>query len=126
MRERDEKPEPTVLYKYTIIRIRMPDGIILQTIFQSNDQLSCLFDYLRSHCLVYDWLPFSLISSADRRVYTSQEELSMTFNQCNLVPTALLSFQWNEQALREVQTQTPNFRSDVFIKPDVLANATPL
>ncbi|CAF3111462.1 unnamed protein product [Rotaria socialis] len=126
MRERDEKPEPSVQYRYTIIRIRMPDGIILQVIFQSNDRLSCLFDYLRSYCLIYDWLPFTLISNGDRRVYTSQDEQSMTFNQCGLVPTALLSFQWNEQALREVLGQTPNFSPNTFIKPDVLANATRL
>ena len=126
MRERDEKPELNIQYKYTVIRVRMPDGIILQVIFQSNDFLSSLFDYLRSYCLVHNWLPFSLISNADRRVYSSQDEQSITFNQCGLVPTALLSFQWNEQALRDVQGQTPNFPADIFIKPEVLANANRL
>jgi UBX domain-containing protein 6 len=126
MRERDEKPESNIQYKYTIIRIRMPDGIFLQAIFQSNDPLSVLFDYLRSHCLVHNWLPFSLISNADRRVYSSQDEQSIGFNQCNLVPAALLSFQWNEQALRDVQAQTPNFPADIFIKPELLANANRL
>jgi len=126
MRERDEKPESNIQYKYTVIRVRMPDGIILQAIFQSNDYLSSLFDYLRSYCLEHNWLPFSLISNADRRVYASQDEQLVTFNQCGLVPTALLSFQWNEQALRDVQRQTPNFPADIFIKPEVLANATRL
>lgn len=123
MRERDEKRESNIQYKYTVIRIRMPDGIILQAIFQSNDNLSSLFNYLRSHCLVHDWLPFSLLSNADRKVYTSQDELSLTFNQCGLVPAAILSFQWNEQALRDVQAQTKDFPVNSFIKPEVLANA---
>jgi UBX domain-containing protein 6 len=123
MRERDERPESNIQYKYTVLRIRMPDGIILQVIFQSNDCLSSLFDYLQSYCLVHNWLPFSLISNGDRRVYSSQDEQSVTFNQCALVPAALLSFQWNEQALRDVQAQTPNFPADIFIKPEVLANA---
>jgi UBX domain-containing protein 6 len=126
MRERDEKSELNIQYRYTIIRIRMPDGIILQAIFQSNDSLSVLFDYLRSYCLVHNWLPFSLISNADRRVYTSQDEQSISFNQCSLVPAALLLFQWNEQALRDVQVQTRNFPADIFIKPEVLANANRL
>ncbi len=126
MRERDEKPEINVQYRYTIIRVRMPDGIIVQAIFQSNEPLSALFDFLRSYCLVHNWLPFSLISNADRRTYTSQDEQSMSFNQCYLVPAALLSFQWNEQALRDVQTQTRNFPADIFIKPEVLANASRL
>jgi UBX domain-containing protein 6 len=126
MRERDEKPESNIQYKYTVIRVRMPDGNILQAIFRSNDYLSSLFDYLRSYCLVHDWLPFSLISNADRRVYASQDEHSITFHQCGLVPAALLSFQWNEQALRDVQSQTKNFPANTFIKPEVLANASRL
>jgi UBX domain-containing protein 6 len=126
MRERDDKPESNIQYKYTVLRIRMPDGIILQAIFQSNDNLSSLFDYLRSYCLVHNWLPFTLVSNADRRAYTSQDEQSITFHQCNLVPAAVLSFQWNEQALRDVQRQTPNFPADLFIKPEILANASRL
>lgn len=123
MRERDEKPESNIQYKYTVIRIRMPDGIILQAIFQSNDSLSILFDYLRSYCLVHNWLPFSLLSNADRKIYTSQDEQTITFHQSGLVPTALLSFQWNEQALRDVQAQTKDFPANIFIKPEILANA---
>lgn len=123
MRERDEKPETNIQYKYTVIRIRMPDGLILQVLFQSNDPVSTLFDYLRIHCLVHDWLPFSLVSSANRRTYESQEELTQTFNQCDLVPTALLSFQWNENALRDAQAQASNFPADTFIKPEVIAKA---
>ena len=126
MRERDEKGESNTQYKYTVIRVRMPDGMILQAIFQSNDNLSSLFDYLRSYCLVHNWLPFTLISNADRRSYTSQDDYSITFNQCGLVPAALLSFQWDEQALRDVQRQTPNFPADIFIKPEVLATANRL
>ena len=116
MRERDEKSESNVQYKYTVIRIRMPNEIILQVIFQSNDALSLLFDYLRSYCLVHDWLPFSLISNVGRRAYTSQDEQSLTFNQCGFVPAALLSFQWDDEALRDVQKQTPNFSADIYIK----------
>lgn len=126
MRERDEKAEVNTQYKYTVIRIRFPNGIIIQVIFQSNDPISLLFDYLRSYCLVHNWLPFSLVSNADRRIYTSQEEYTFAFNQCGLVPAALLSFQWNEQALRDVQKQTPNFPVDIFIKPEILANASRL
>jgi len=123
MRERDEKPDSNIQYKYTIIRIRMPDEFILQVIFQSNANLSSLFEYLRSHILVHNWLPFVLVSNVDRRAYSSQDDHPIQFNQCGLVPTALLSFQWNEEALRDVQRQTPNFPAGVYVKPEVLANA---
>ena len=126
MRERDEKGESNIQYRYTVIRIRLPNSIILQAIFQSNEPVSALFDFLRAECLVHNWLPFTLISSGDRRVYSSQEEHSVTFNQSGLVPAALLSFQWNEQALRDVQGQTPDFPVDIFIRPEVLAHATRL
>lgn len=126
MRERDEKGESNIQYKYTVIRIRLPNGMILQAIFQAHDSISSLFDFLRSDCLVHSWLPFNLISNGDRRVYSSQDEHSVTFNQSGLVPAALLSFQWNEQALRDVQGQTPDFPVDTFIRPEVLAHATRL
>ena len=126
MRERDERPESTVQYKYTIIRIRMPDEVILQAIFQSNDSLSSLFDFLRSHCLVHDTIPFTLTSNVDRRVYSSQDEQSMTFHQCSLVPAALLSFQWNEQTMRDIRRESPNFPLNAYIKPELLANANSL
>lgn len=126
MRERDEKPDPMVLYKYTVLRIRMPDEIILQAIFLSNDLLSTIFDYIRSYCLVHNWLPFTLTSNADRRIYSSQDENSITLSQCGLVPAAVLSFQWNDQALFDVQRQTPNFPAHIYIKPEVLTTATRL
>jgi UBX domain-containing protein 6 len=126
MRERDEKSNGNIQYKYTVLRIRMPDEIILQVIYRSNALLSSLFDFLRSYCLVHNCLSFTLTSNTDRRVYSSDDEQSMTFIQCDLVPTALLSFQWNDCALREVKEQKTNFPADVYIKPEVLINAQKL
>ncbi|CAF0920603.1 unnamed protein product [Rotaria sordida] len=126
MRQRDEKSSLNIQYKYTILRIRMPDEIILQVIFPCNDLLSSLFEYLRSYCLVYNTLPFTLTSMTDRRIYSSQDEQSITFNQCNLVPTAFLSFRWNDQALREIKEQADYFLTNIYIKPEVLYNAARL
>jgi UBX domain-containing protein 6 len=126
MRERDEKPESNKYYKYTVIRVRMPNEIIIQGIFQSNESISSLFDFLRSHCLIHNWLPYTLTFNADRRVYTSQEEYSQTFYQCGLVPAALLSFKWHEDALRDVQQQSPGFLVDTYIKPELLQQANRL
>ena len=126
MRKRDEKPESSIQYKYTVIRVRMPNETIIQVIFQSNEYLSLLFDYLRLNCLVHDWLPFTLLSNVDRKIYSSQNEQKLTFNQCDLVPAALLSFQWDEKALRDVQRQMPNFPANSFIKSDVLEHANRL
>ena len=126
MRERDEKSNGNIQYKYTVLRIRMPDEIILQVIFRSNALLSSLFDFLRSYCLVHNCLSFTLTSNTDRRVYSSDDEQSMTFIQCDLIPTALLSFQWNDRTLREVKKQKTNIPADVYFKPEVLINAEKL
>ncbi len=126
MRERDEKSSLNIQYKYTVLRIRMPDELILQLIFPSNDRLSYLFDFLRSKCLVHNFLLFTLTSNVNRRVYSSEDEQSMTFFQCDIVPTILLSFQWNERALREVKEQTPDFPADIYIKSEILINANRL
>jgi UBX domain-containing protein 6 len=126
MRIRDEKSHVNTQYKYTVLRIRMPDEIILQVIFRSNALLSSLFEFLRSYCLEHNWLSFTLRSNADRRLYSSEDELSMTFTQCDLVPTALLSFQWNDHALREVKQQAPNFPTNIYLKSEVLINAARL
>jgi hypothetical protein len=95
-------------------------------LFPSNDRLSYLFDFLRSKCLVHNFLLFTLTSNVDRRVYSSEDEQSMTFFQCDLVLTTLLSFQWNERALREIKEQTPDFPADIYIKFEILINANRL
>lgn len=126
MRERDERPDSDTQYKYTVIRVRMPNEVVLQVIFQSSDSLSSLFQFLSFECLVHNWLPFTLTSNADRRIYSSQDENLLSFHQAGLIPAAKLSFQWNDQALRDVLQQTPQFPANIFIKPEVLANAEPL
>lgn len=126
MRERDEKSNLKVHYRYTILRIRMPEDIVLQVIFQTNESLLSLFAFLRSHCLIHNTLSFILTSIADRRVYSSEDELSMTFSQCRLVPTAWLSFRWSDTALLHLKEQMDNVSLNVYIKPEVLANTVRL
>lgn len=126
MRERDEKSDLNIQYKYTVIRVRFPNGTIIQAIFPARDCLSSLFEFLRTKCLSYDWLPFILTSTADRRIYSSQDENGLTFLQADLVPAAIVSFQWNERAVREVQGQKPDFSVENFIKNELYEEANRL
>ncbi|CAF5215735.1 unnamed protein product, partial [Rotaria magnacalcarata] len=49
----------------------------------TNEYISCSFEFefLRTHCLVYDTLPFILTSMSDRRNYSSEVEQMITFSQ---------------------------------------------
>ncbi|CAF0856830.1 unnamed protein product [Didymodactylos carnosus] len=127
MRERDQKSESSIQYKYTVLRIRMPDEIILQVTFESDDNLSSLFEFLRS-CLVYDWMTFILTSMADRQSFSSEhsEQYSnVTFNQSRLV-NVVLSFKWDDAVLKEILHQKPDFQAHCYVKNEIIHDAMSL
>ncbi|KAG8594170.1 hypothetical protein GDO81_001109 [Engystomops pustulosus] len=116
MRERDEKQEKKK-YKYTVLRIRFPDGYILQGLFCAQEQLSVLVEFIRQH-LQNDWLPFDLISPCGQKL----EDEQLTFIECGLVPSALLTFRWDEAILADVKA-TDGYNMENVLKQDLLSSA---
>ncbi|XP_040273684.1 UBX domain-containing protein 6 [Bufo bufo] len=118
-RDRDEKQQ-IKKYKYTVLRIRFPDGYMLQGLFYAEEQLSVLVDFIRQY-LQNDWLPFELIGSCGQKLKDEQ----VTFNECGLVPSALLTFHWDEAILADMEA-TNGYKTESVLKQDLLSSAKTL
>uniref|UniRef100_A0A673A3U4 UBX domain-containing protein n=1 Tax=Sphaeramia orbicularis TaxID=375764 RepID=A0A673A3U4_9TELE len=80
MREREEQRERRK-YNYTLLRIRLPDGNLLQGTFYAWDRLPVLFTFVRES-LVDGWQPFELIAPGGQKLQQSEE---VALAECNLV-----------------------------------------
>lgn len=90
MREKEEQRERRK-YNYTLLRIRLPDGSLLQGTFSAWDRVSVLFQFVRDS-LQDGWQPFELIAPGGVKL---QEEEEVALNESSLVPAALLTFSWD-------------------------------
>ncbi|NWV67866.1 UBXN6 protein, partial [Malurus elegans] len=97
MREKEEQREMRK-YNYTLLRVRFPDGYILQGTFYARESVSALYNFVRE-ALREDWLPFELLAPGG--VKLTDENLA--FNECGLVPSALLSLAWDAAVMADVE-----------------------
>ncbi|XP_006868987.1 PREDICTED: UBX domain-containing protein 6 [Chrysochloris asiatica] len=98
MREKEEQRELRK-YTYTLLRVRLPDGCLLQGTFYARERLSALFSFVRE-ALQSDWLPFELLASGGLKL---SEDENLAFNECGLVPSALLTFSWDTAVLEDLR-----------------------
>ena len=115
MRERDELRELRK-YRYTLLRVKFPDGVVLQGTFRAQEKLSELFHYVREH-LANEWMPFQLVTSTGQKL--TEENLSLA--ELALVPAAVVNFSWDPTILKEVAAQKGAAQTDVFLKPETSA-----
>lgn len=115
MRERDEQRERRK-YNYTLLRIRLPDGNLLQGTFYAWDRLTVLYDFVRES-LVDGWQPFDLIAPGGQKLQESEEQ---ALAECNLVPAALLSFAWDTAVQADIAAA--GGKSPALLKPELLEN----
>lgn len=140
MRDRDETLR-RFRYKYTLIRIVFPTGQVLQVracdcnlirsvlyvrncvmqgTFNTKESLSAVRDFVRAH-IVLDWAPFELHDAAPSPTQSSllsDANDARTLGDLGLMPAALLRFQLDADALRELSAA----RSDVqYLKPDTVS-----
>uniref|UniRef100_A0A7N6A7N0 UBX domain-containing protein 6 n=1 Tax=Anabas testudineus TaxID=64144 RepID=A0A7N6A7N0_ANATE len=113
MREKEEQRERRK-YNYTLLRIRLPDGKLLQGTFYAWDRLPVLFEFVRES-LVDGWQPFELISPARQKLQESKE---VTFAECNLVPAALITFAWD--AAVQADIAAAGGKRPTLLKPELL------
>ncbi|XP_018099022.1 UBX domain-containing protein 6 isoform X2 [Xenopus laevis] len=113
MREREEQREMKK-YNYSVLRIRLPDGYIMQGIFYARERVSDLFDFVREQ-LQNDWLPYELLAPGGHKV----EDEQSTLIECGLVPSALLTFRWDAAVLADVEAGGGQ-NSVSVIKPELL------
>lgn len=114
MREKEEQREMRK-YNYTLVRVRFPDGYLLQGTFNARESVSALYAFVRE-ALRDDWLPFELLGPGGLKL----TDENLAFNECGLVPSALLTLAWDAalmadiQAAGEEQPRSP-------LKPEILA-----
>ncbi|XP_069550925.1 UBX domain-containing protein 6 isoform X1 [Brachyistius frenatus] len=113
MREREEQRERRK-YNYTLLRVRLPDGNLLQGTFYAWDRLPVLFGFVRES-LVDGWQPFELIAPGGQKLHESEE---VALAECNLVPAALLTFAWD--AAVQADIAAAGGKSPALLKPELL------
>ncbi|KAM5193104.1 UBX domain-containing protein 6 [Mantella aurantiaca] len=119
MRERDEK---IIIkkYKYTVLRVRFPDGYLLQGTFYAQEWLSTLFDFVCQH-LQNNWLPYDLSGPCGMKLENKQ----ITFHDCGLVPSALLTFSWDAAVLADVEA-AEGHKTESALKQELISSADTL
>ncbi|NXD82457.1 UBXN6 protein, partial [Halcyon senegalensis] len=118
MREREEQREARK-YNYTLLRVRFPDGYILQGTFYARESVSALYSFVRE-ALRDDWLPFELLGPGGIKL----TEENLAFNECGLVPSALLSLAWDAGVMADLQAAAEQPPSP--LRPDLLAGVQTL
>ncbi|XP_068174950.1 UBX domain-containing protein 6 [Antennarius striatus] len=113
MREKEEQ-RARRKYNYTLLRIRLPDGHLLQGTFYAWDRLPVLFEFVRES-LVDGWQPFELIAPGSQKIQESDE---VALAECNLVPAALLTFAWD--AAVQADIAAAGGKSPSLLKPELL------
>ncbi|NXD17166.1 UBXN6 protein, partial [Nothocercus nigrocapillus] len=123
MRERDEQREMRK-YNYTLLRVRFPDGYILQgkdlRTFYARESVSVLYSFVRE-ALVNDWLPFELLGPGG--VKLTDENLA--FNECGLVPSSLLTLVWDASVMADIQAAGEEQPASP-LKPELLSRVQTL
>ncbi|NXX38824.1 UBXN6 protein, partial [Tricholaema leucomelas] len=119
MREKEEQREMRK-YNYTLLRVRFPDGYILQGTFYARESLSALYSFVRE-ALREDWLPFELLGPGGLKL----TDESLAFNECGLVPSALLTLAWDTAVMEDIEAageeQPPS-----PLKPELLSRVQTL
>lgn len=115
MREKEEQREMR-RYTYTLLRVRFPDGCLLQGTFYARERVAALYGFVRE-ALQSDWLPFELLASGGQKL---SEDENLAFNECGLVPSALLTFSWDAAVLEDIRAAGAELDSSI-LKPELLA-----
>ena len=115
MKERDRLRELR-RYRFAIIRVRFPDGIILQGTFRATEPLVRVLEFVRES-LDTDWIPFSLTSQTRQLL----DQDNMTITELDLAPASIINFTYDPEVLREVASQSGSFKIRNYLNPELLS-----
>ena len=115
MREREAQMERR-RYRYTLIRVRFPDGIVLQATFSVYEKYRCVHDLI-TESLEFP-LPFLLYEAAGGK-RLEIEDYETTLSELDLAPSALLTFGWHPEVAAEVKMQVG--QNPVYLKADLMS-----
>jgi len=101
MRKGDSAPKKK--YRYCIIRIRLPDGFILQGTFSSSEKLIDLKKFVQQ-CLSMEWIPFSIVDSIGRPILDE----SATLAKLELCPSSIVNLIVEPNIAQEIEAASPS------------------
>ncbi|XP_033746804.1 UBX domain-containing protein 6-like [Pecten maximus] len=113
MRERDELRELRK-YRFTLIRVRMPNGVLLQGTFKAQEKVSSLFSFVREN-LAIDWIPFQLLSVGQKL------EEADTFAEAGLVPAVVVTLTWDQALMADLKAQQGAGAEGAILKPEIMS-----
>jgi len=90
MREKDEQ-RALRRYKFAVLRIKFPDGIILQGTFSVYEKFQNVIEFVAEN--IIDKVPFLLMTPDGIKLV--EECHDKTLLDLRLIPTAILEFSWN-------------------------------
>ncbi|XP_078411815.1 UBX domain-containing protein 6 [Cetorhinus maximus] len=118
MRERDEQRE-LKKYNYTLLRVRFPDGYILQGTFYARERVLALREFVHD-VLEKDWIPFELVAPGGQKL----KDESAMFIEVGLVPAALLTLTWDAEVLSDLEATGQSHTN--MLKQELLSNVQTL
>lgn len=124
MREREEQREKRK-YRYTLIRIRFPDGLVLQGTFSVYEKFCTIVEFV-TEALEYP-LPFVLFD-AGKGLIDNEQSNQKTLLDLGLIPSAILTFNWHPDVAEGVESSLSNLQiasndKAAYIKQDLLQMA---
>lgn len=111
---REAEKRPTKIYRFTLIRVRFPDGFILQGTFYSREKVRDVVEFVRQS-LVSDWQPFQLFETTGQ---LKDENASLI--DLGLVPAAVVNFKWDPLIMKDILATQGQVDENVFLKPELL------
>jgi UBX domain-containing protein 6 len=115
MRERDEQRELRT-YRYTVIRARFPDGVILQGTFRARSCLKELLDFIRES-MTFDWIPFSVVDFGGSKL--SEDDGDKMLAELRLVPSAVVNLRLDEEVVNQCKHSSDG--DFYYVKDELLA-----
>lgn len=117
MREKEEQRERRK-YKFALIRVRFPDGLVLQGTFSVYEKFQDVMDFVTEN--LAHQLPFVLYATGTGG-RLGEPEAETTLMDLGLVPSSLLTFSWHPDMADEIQSGLGT--NDTFLKEEIAALA---
>ncbi|PNF29425.1 UBX domain-containing protein 6 [Cryptotermes secundus] len=118
MREKEEQREMRK-YRYAVIRIRLPDGILLQGTFSVYEKLDAVNKFVREN-LLSEELPFILTTPTGHRL--SDEDADKNLADLRLAPATILVFSLDPSITEEVGRG----QQTMYLKPEIMILVQPV
>ncbi|XP_078280066.1 UBX domain-containing protein 6 isoform X2 [Rhinoraja longicauda] len=118
MRERDQR-RALKKYNFTLLRVRFPDGYILQATFYAREKILALREFVHG-VLENDCVPFELVAPGGQKLKDDSAMLA----EVGLVPAALLTLTWDAEVLLDLQAAGHSLTGT--IKQELLSNVQTL